>query len=228
MIKKEREKKEAIRLRRKGETYAEILAKIPVAKSTLSLWLHEVGIAKHQHQQFSEKKRAALLRGGLARKKQREDTYQKIISRAKMDIASISERELFLIGTALYWAEGSKEKDGRPGSGFQFGNMDSRMIFLILVWLEKICKIPKNMLVFELYLHQSNQNRLYEIKTYWSKALGIPIRLLSRVYFKNGFLNEKKVQSGTYYGLFRIRVQKSSELVRKIAGWTESIAEQVK
>ncbi len=38
------EKEKAIALRKQGKTYSEILAKIPVAKSTLSLWLHDVGL----------------------------------------------------------------------------------------------------------------------------------------------------------------------------------------
>ena len=36
----------AIGLRKRGLTYSEIMAKVPVAKSTLSDWLHSVSLAK--------------------------------------------------------------------------------------------------------------------------------------------------------------------------------------
>ena len=35
-------------LRREGMTYSEILKIIPVAKSTISLWLREVGLSKKE------------------------------------------------------------------------------------------------------------------------------------------------------------------------------------
>ena len=46
MVEKKKEKAKAIRLRRKGKSYNEILEKVPVAKSTLSRWLRDVSLAK--------------------------------------------------------------------------------------------------------------------------------------------------------------------------------------
>mgnify|MGYP000140241659 CR=1 FL=1 len=37
------EKEKAITMRKEGKTYSQILAVVPVAKSTLSLWLQDVG-----------------------------------------------------------------------------------------------------------------------------------------------------------------------------------------
>jgi len=48
MIFKFKEKEKAIKLRKRGFSYSEILREIPVAKSTLSLWLRSVGLAKKQ------------------------------------------------------------------------------------------------------------------------------------------------------------------------------------
>ena len=101
MISKVREKKEAIRLRKQGKTYSEILSKIPVAKSTLSLWLREVGLAKKQAHRLTQKKLDGSKRGGEAKYLQRIARYNSIISAAKNDIHTISDRELFLIGAVL-------------------------------------------------------------------------------------------------------------------------------
>lgn len=225
MMKKAKEKKEAIRLRKKGSTYAEILSVIPVAKSTLSLWLREVGLAKKQKQRITEIKIAAAKRGGEAKKKQRIDRYDQIVESVKNDVQYLSQRELFLIGVALYWAEGAKEKEYRPGSGFQFGNMDPGMIKLMIAWLLRVCKIEKSVLVFELYLHKDHMQRVKAVQSYWSKVLDVPVGYLSRIYMKrvkNASTNRKNIGEG-YYGLLRIRVPQSSELVRKIHGWSQSI-----
>ena len=40
------EKARAIQLRKQGKTYSEIMKEAPVAKATISLWLHDVQLAK--------------------------------------------------------------------------------------------------------------------------------------------------------------------------------------
>ena len=108
-------KEKAIRLRREGETYSEILKIILVAKSTLSEWFKEVSLSKSQAQILTEKKLAAARKGGEAKRSQRILRMKLIREDALKDIKRISKRELWLIGIALYWSEGSKEKDYHPG-----------------------------------------------------------------------------------------------------------------
>src|SRR3989339_334775 len=120
MIRKIREKENAITLRKQGKTYSDILRAIPVAKSTLAIWLKEAKLSKSENQKFTEAKRLASLRGGQAKKKQRKEKQEKIFLEAKKEIKVLSKYEFFLIGACLYWAEGAKEKEDRPGSAFEF------------------------------------------------------------------------------------------------------------
>lgn len=53
-------KEKAINLRKRGFSYSEILEQIPVAKSTLSSWLHSIGLSKKQKQRLTEKKLASM------------------------------------------------------------------------------------------------------------------------------------------------------------------------
>jgi len=57
------QKELAISLRQGGRSYSEILQKVSVAKSTLSLWLREVGLSKKQHQRLTQKRLKAAQRG---------------------------------------------------------------------------------------------------------------------------------------------------------------------
>src|SRR3989344_8872039 len=122
---KEKEHTEAIVLRKNGLTYNEILKKIPVAKSTLSLGLREVGLAKPQLQRISEKKRAAEQHGADAKRRIRVERTEGIYDTAREEIGNLSKRELRLVGATLYWAEGSKAKPHSASTGIDFGNTRS-------------------------------------------------------------------------------------------------------
>ena len=202
---------------------------IPVAKSTLGIWLKEAKLSKTENQKFTEAKRLASLRGGQAKKKQRVERQNKIFLEAKAKIKALSEYEFFLMGVCLYWAEGTKEKEYRPGSQVAFSNMDLKMIVLFLKWLDKVCKIQKNMIGFEITLHESHRERLNEVRQFWSKVTGFPSNNFSQVYFKRSKIKKtnRKNIGEKYQGVLKIKVRKSSNLVRKIASWSEAIFEEV-
>ncbi|MBU4480404.1 hypothetical protein KKG48_03105 [Patescibacteria group bacterium] len=129
---------------------------------------------------------------------------------------------MWLIGVALYWAEGSKEKDYRPGSCISFINSDPDMVKLFLVWLIEICKIRKEDIKLILYIHENHKNRIDEVKKYWLLLTGF--EKLDSIYFKKHNIKTiRKRVNGTYYGGLNIKVKSSSGLVRKIAGWVNGI-----
>jgi hypothetical protein len=217
-------KEKAIKLRKSGKTYSEITKELSVAKSTLSGWLRDVGISKNQKQAFTEKKRLASLRGGLARRNKRIETVNKIVGIAEKEINDVSLRELWLIGIALYWAEGSKEKEYSPGVGVRFSNSDPRMISLFLKWLIKICNLSRDEICLELYVHDLYKKEAPRFKSFWSKKTGFPVEHFSRVYFKKGNIKTKRKNCGELYnGLLCVRVLGSSTLNRKIQGWINGI-----
>jgi len=218
------EKQKAIKLRRQGLSYREILEHIPVAKSSLSLWLQSVKLAKRQKQRLTEKKLASGRRGAQKRKDIRIALTKQIKDKARKEIGKLSKRDLWLIGIALYWAEGSKEKEYSPGSRMVFSNSDPYMIKLFLEWLIKIVKIPKEKIYFSVYLHESHKNNLERVVNHWSKYTDFSKEGFSKIYFKKNKINTKRKNIGeNYFGLLRISVIESSTLNRKIQGWTEGI-----
>lgn len=220
MVQKKAEKEKAIALRRKGLSYREILVNIPVAKSTLSLWLREVGLSKKQKQRLSQKKLEAALRGAQKRKDQRIQAVKEIQKEAISDIGEISKRELWFVGVALYWAEGSKEKESNPGSGLRFTNSDPRMIRLFIRWLRHCCGVIDDDIAFEVFIHENRRGRIERVVGYWAKVTGYPPRCFSHIYFKKNKIKTNRKNTGDeYYGVLRVKVKKSSSLHRKIEGW---------
>ena len=216
------EKQRAIKLREKGYSYSEVLKQIPVAKSTLSLWLRSVGLSIKQKQRLTKKKLESALRGAKKKREQKIVLINKIHQEAEKDIKKITRRELWLMGIMLYWAEGSKEK--RFATNIQFSNSDSVMIKLFLRWLLDICKIDYNRIGFSIYIHENHKYRLKKIVDYWIKQIGFSKKYLTGVYFKKGNPKTKRTNIGeNYYGVVRIRVRRSSDLNRKIIGWIHGI-----
>lgn len=226
MIQKYQEKEKAINLRKRGFSYNEILREVPVAKSTLSLWLRDVGLSKRQKQKLTERKIAAQKRGALARKKHRIELTQKIKHEAQKDVGKISGRELWLIGTMLYWAEGSKEKDNSDGytaAMVELINMDPAILNIFQRWLFNYCGIKKEDLVYSIRIHSRSPN-VDKAEEYWRQVLNIDKKQDMRIYYKKH--NPKTVRKNinrNYYGACAIRVRRSTNLNRKIAGWFEGV-----
>lgn len=219
-------KEKAINLRRQGLSYSEILREVPVAKSTLSLWLRSVNLSNPQKQRLTEKKLAGMQRGWIAKRNQRIDLTKKIKLNAKNEIKNISKKELWLVGIALYWAEGNKEKPHNISQGVAFSNSDPMMIRVFMKWLRKILKIPEDDIKYELYIHENSKNKTIDSIQYWSEITGTSQNKFKYVYLKRNKINTKRKNTNeNYYGLLRIRINKSTNLNRKISGWIEGVLE---
>lgn len=223
MIKKTELNKKAVALRKKGFTYSEILKQVPVAKSTLSIWFGEVNLSKKQNQRITQKRLDAALRGASAKRQKRIELTSEIMEKAEKEVGSISKRELWLIGTTLYWAEGSKEKEWQPGNRVGFTNMDPSMIRVFIRWLYK-CGVKKEDLTFDIFIHDTHQGRVSQIVTYWSKVTNFNKNKFTHIYFKKGNIKTKRKNVGeNYYGVLKVIVKQSSTFLRRIRGWTNGI-----
>ena len=218
------EKERAIKLRKQGFSYSEILKEIPVAKSTLSLWLRSVGLSKKQKQRLTEKKLASMKKGWEACRRKRLNITELIKSEARKEIKKITKRDLWLIGTALYWAEGAKEKKWNSGVSLKFSNSDPIMINFFLKWLKEVCLISPQNIIYELYIHETADWK--NAVRYWSKVVSTPFSKI-RVYFKHNKISTRRKNIGEdYHGLIMIRTKRSTNLNRKITGWIEGICKQ--
>ncbi|MEK7501633.1 MAG: hypothetical protein AAB629_01785 [Patescibacteria group bacterium] len=223
---KENLKQKAIELRKIGKTYSEIMQEVPVVKSTISLWLKEIGLSVPQKQRITEKRRVAQRRGADAKRNIRIAKQTDLMTKAYHEIGPLSKRELWLMGIALYWAEGAKEKEERPGSRASFSNSDPRMIAIFIKWLKECAKVPDEDISADLYIHESHKEKVKEIFAKWGSILKQPPSFFRHVYLKKNKINTKRKNTGVLYiGLLRVNIRASSDLNRKIAGWISGITD---
>lgn len=216
-------KTKAIVLRKEGLAYNEILKLVPVSKSTLSLWLRSVHLAKAQKQLLTSKKRAAIMKGGQARRTLRVKSTEEIFKQSLQDITSIGfdKKALFLVGIALYWAEGAKQKEHNVSQPVCFSNSDPQMLLIFVFWLDTICNIKKEDIQYDLYIHVSAD--IESALNYWSSVLKIDSKSIRVRYKKNTILSFRKNREIDYHGLIRIVVPRSTNLNRQISGWINGI-----
>lgn len=218
-------REKAIALRQLGHSYPEILQEIPIVKSTLWMWLKDVELCDEARRVIKERRvRNQVFAVELGRTRRRERT-EKIQNQAKSEVGKLSEREFWLVGAALYWAEGMKEKDYSPGSRVAFSNSDPQMVLFFRTWLLKACKVSPDDIVYDLTIHELSKERSVELLGFWSGVLRCDWDKI-RVHYK-GWVNpsgtNRHKRAYDYKGMFRLCVRRSSGLVRRLSGWAKGI-----
>ena len=214
---------EAVTLRRHGVTYDEILERYGVAKSTLWHWLKTEGLVESDPQRLTNLKRAAQRRGAAAQHQKRLRSMHATMDRAAQDVGALSMRELWLVGVALYWAEGAKQREGATVSHRAiFSNMDPRMLRLYLAWLVHCCRVDPAAITIELSLHERADADV--ARQFWAREIPHPAVATCPVHWKRHNPSPHRQNVGRdYHGLLRIVVRRSTELNRRIAGWIQGL-----
>ena len=206
-------------MREEGKTYSEILREVKVSKSSLSLWLREVGLAKEQKQAITEKRIAARLRALESIRRNKIKRVKDIKDLAKSEVPKLVKDPFWLTGLVLYWGEGAKEH--AQASPVKFTNMNLEMHRVFLSWVRKYLSAPEDKIFFELFIHEKAD--VVTAQKYWAQNLGFSRDKL-KTYFKRHNPKTKRKRIGEdYYGVLSLRILGSIPLNRKIAGWIEGV-----
>jgi len=217
-----KERLKARELRRQGESIKVIAKKLKVSPSSVSFWCRDIKLSPIQIEELERRARdpyyGRRLKYALSQQKKRLEKTKRLKEEGIEEVGVLSRRELFLVGIALYWAEGFK-KDTQAG----FASSDPDMIKLFLRWLFDCCGYKPQDLILRVTANISHKYRIQEIQNYWVKVTKIPSEnfrkpFYQRVKWKKVYKNPDK-----YFGVLRIRVRRSTDFLRKIHGWIEGI-----
>ena len=217
---KEKEKKLARKLREQGWSLKEIVRKLKVAKSSVSIWVRDIELTEKQKQELSRKgvKKEVIEKRRKTRLRRENDRRQIIIDKSRVEIKNLSKRELWLIGTTLYWGEGSKTL---RSSGAQLSNSDPRAIQLMMRFFRKCCGVPKEKFRGHISIHPHlDVNRA---EKYWHNISGIPLNQFYKTSRQQSRASKGKKDT-LPFGTFCIQIC-NIELFLKIKGWIEGISE---
>ena len=211
-------KDQALRLRKQGDSYGDIVKKLGISKSTVSYWLRDVPLTPEQRAKYYTKQIQILSRGPNSQKERRIREIEQITREAEQEINSPLSFETFrLMGAALYWGEGGK------GRMAHITNSDPHLIVFSVKWIESVFKIPPTQLKASLNIYPQ-QTELH-LKRFWSDLTKIPLENFCKSYIKPPSKNYKK--NNLYYGTIRIYIPKSSDLRHRIFGWIKAATKDI-
>ncbi|MFT7558099.1 MAG: transcriptional regulator with XRE-family HTH domain, partial [Planctomycetota bacterium] len=171
------EKKKALALRSKGMSYSQIKERLGISKSTLSYWLRDHSLSPERISELRDHspRRIERYRNTMAKKRhERERLAREVIGRK---IGVITDREEFIAGLFLYWAEGLKSGDAKT----TLSNTDPSMLVFYLRWLGHL-GIAKEVIRIRLQLYVDMD--IERETTYWSETLEMPRDNFRKPYVK--------------------------------------------
>ncbi|KMO95096.1 hypothetical protein [Streptomyces roseus] len=201
-------------LRLQGMTYDRIQVELGCSKSSISLWVRD--LPKVDHRSPTEQGRDAAFKRWAHEAPRREEARAAAVEAARQEIGPLSDRDLFLTGVALYWAEGSKSKAYRRSETVTFINSDPGVIGVYLAWL-RLMDIPRERLKFRVMIHESAD--VEGAEQYWADFVGVrPIELQRTTLKKHNPKTVRKNTGTDYRGCLIVRVSASCDLYRRIEG----------
>lgn len=209
-------------LRLQGWTYDQIEAELGCSRSSVSLWVRDL---PKPEPRYTPEEQRALMREGLARRRAAErDKREETKMAALREISELTDRELFMVGIALYWAEGSKSKPYDRRERAIFVNSDPGVIKTYLAWLD-LLGVDRERLTFRLLIHESAD--VDRAHSFWAAVADIDTSVFAKPTLKRH--NPKTVRKNTgddYHGCMVIGVARSAHLYNRIDGWWNGIVAQ--
>lgn len=201
-------------LRSQGMTYDQIQLELGCSRSTISLWVRDLPKPKPR---FTEAERRDRMNAGLAHLRAARDQERQETKRsAREAVGGLSDRELFIAGVTLYWAEGAKDKTYSRREALHFINSDPNVIILYLRWLE-LLGVTRDRMRFRVSIHETAD--VAEAERFWAVLAGVDASTFQKATLKRH--NPKTVRKNTteaYRGCLVVYVTRSAELYRRMEG----------
>lgn len=220
---KSNQKIKARKLRKNGISVNQIAKKVGISKSTASYWVRDIILSVEQLEklrnnsiQGSERGR---LKGAFIQKQKRIAKELKSYADGKSKIRKLSNREMLLIGIALYWAEGAKKT-----REVQLCNSDPRMINYFINWLISHFGVEPKDIRLIVGINQIHQDRENEVLKYWSEITNFPLAQFRKISYKKTQNKKTYENKSQHFGTLSVKVLKPARYYYKIMGLIQALS----
>lgn len=217
----------AIALRSSGLTYGEIRKVLNISKSTLSTWLKKLELPPEAQRLLAKKDRIgikALAKFNIDRTEKIKIENQDIIELYSREVGKMSNKELMLVGAALYWGEGYKNF-GKPSSAHvSFANSDPSMVKVFMRFITEVLKVAVNQVRAKAMLHPNISSS--GAINFWHSVTGIPKENFKAYIVLSRASRKIRPKNLLPYGTLQILIGKRQEFF-KIKGLIEGIIKSI-
>jgi len=218
-----------IALRRKGKTYGEIEKILGLPKSTVAWWLRGIKLPKSIERQILERARKKWSKSitdynkiyAQIRSEEAAKVREDIKKKASKEIKTLTQKDLKLVGSALYWAEGSTKNR----NSLRFANSNPMMIEVIMRFFREICNITNKEIKARIHLYpQTNQIKAI---SYWRRITNLPKKNFQKSQIQISRASKRKRPINTLpYGTLHLTVC-STKKACIVKGWIRGIHEKI-
>jgi hypothetical protein len=128
----------------------------------------------------------------------------------------LTERDLLLIGAAVYRCEGSRSKPWRRSERSTFINSDPGILRLFLRFLA-VCGRERDALLYRVHIHESVDAA--DAVAWWAAELDLPVSAFQRPTIKRHQPRTTRANTGEdYHGCPVVRAPASRELYWRVEG----------
>jgi hypothetical protein len=192
-------KQKAIELRKKGLSYTQIKAELTVSKSTLSGWLADMPLSEKRIRELRDNSPIRIERYRNTMREKRQVKLDAAYKDIGKKIGKMSERDLFVSGFFLYWAEGTKTRNG----AIEMTNTSPNMLKFFIHWLG-LFNVPREKMKVHLHLY-SDMNVKKQIQ-FWARTLSLPVSQFNKPYIKANSMSSITYKNGFGQGTCSISV----------------------
>ena len=221
---KEKERKLARALRRKGWSLRSIVPQVKCSKGAVSVWIRDIRLTNEQIARLKsnqDRGRARAAQHPNSSRSKWERIRNSIKETAEKDIPKkYSHKLLRMVGASLYWAEGYNASRNEVN----FANTDPRMIKLMMLFLKNVCKVPTDKFRGKVFIHPHLSVKKAE--RYWSGVSGISLRQFNKPLLAVSRASQQK-RDTLPMGTFSIIIG-DVYTCSKIKGWIEGLSSWAK
>lgn len=202
-------------LRRAGLSYGEIMAMVPVKKSTLATWCRDVELSQEQIEAIRLRRPPIP---GIPRNTQRKrlQVIALIEAQAKLEAIHLQNDPFWCLGIALYWAEGCK-----TNRRLEMAHSEPEALRLFMSWTRQFIQ-PDARFAGAINLHAQNDEAA--ARRFWSDELRIPFEDFTKTYIKPDGTGHRK--NHLPYGVCRASMRRSTDAWLTTLAWVDFVKGQ--
>jgi transcriptional regulator with XRE-family HTH domain len=212
------ERLEARRIRREeGLSIGAIAKLLHCSKSSVSEWVRDIPLTSEQIAKLMSRERASEIAASHTNAPKQKFGVERadIEASAVRDVGLIDKDRLRIIGAALYWAEGAKDRNM-----VAFVNSDPNMIRLMMRFFREVCNVEETNFRGSLNIHPHLD--VESALVFWSSVTGIPISQFYKTQLAVSKASVHHRADRLPKGTFRISIS-DTRLCCKIRGWIRGL-----
>ncbi len=211
-------RRRAVELRTGGWSVNDIAIELAVARSTAWRWVKHLPLDRSSERAREKAEHSKLMTDArwARHRAERDRERERVMTESEALAGELSERDVLLIGAAIYWCEGSKSKPWRRSERLKFTNSDPGLVGLFLRFL-RACGVSTSTIAFRVSIHETAD--VAAATAWWASHIGVPPAAFLRPTIKRHrpSTNRRNNADG-YHGCLVVEVARSRRIYWRIEG----------